>query len=206
MNIFAVDRCPKISALHLHDRHVIKMILESAQMLSTAQRLYGNTNEQLYKSSFIKHPCTLWVCISEENYIWLYTHFKALCDEFKHRYNRYHKSSKLTSLLASIPSGMPSKELTDFVLAIPDIYKEENTVKSYRNYYLAEKIHNNCWTNRRIELDTWLTSFLQENQYKTMDFKHPLPYKEGDTPTEGEVFVFGSNVAGRHGNTLVLIT
>lgn len=182
------------------------MVLESAQMLSTAHRVYGSTEEQLYKSSFVKHPCTIWTCASEENYRWLYTHFKALCDEFTHRYNRYHSSSKLMSLLASIPAGMPSNQLTDFALAMPDIYKEENTVKSYRNYYLAEKIHNNCWTNRRNDLDTWLTSFLQESQYKTRDFKHPRPYKEGDTPVEGEVFVFGSNVAGRHGNTLVLIT
>lgn len=206
MNIFAVDRCPKISALHLHDRHVVKMILESAQMLSTAQRLYGNNHDKFYKTSFAKHPCTLWVCASEANYKWLYTHFKALCDEFKHRYNRYHKSSKLTSLLASIPSGMPSKELTDFVLAMPDIYKEENTIESYRKYYLNEKIHNNFWTNRKNELSNWLTSYLQESQYKTMNFSFPTTYSEGTIPLDNEIFVFGSNVAGRHGNTLVLIT
>ena len=98
MNIFVTDPDPVISAQTLCDKHVVKMVLESAQMLSTAWRdfstKYSDDNE-LYKTAHLNHPCSIWVRQARENYKWLYRHFVALCDEYTHRYGKSHASARL---------------------------------------------------------------------------------------------------------------
>ena len=106
MNIFVTDPDPVISAQTLCDKHVVKMVLESAQMLSTAWRepndlrstefssKYADEHE-LYKTAHPNHPCSIWVRQARENYKWLYRHFVALCDEYTHRYGKSHASARL---------------------------------------------------------------------------------------------------------------
>ena len=84
MNIFVTDPCPVKSAQEQCDKHVVKMVLESAQMLSTAWRVFDNEaaeNAEMYKQAHLNHPCSIWVREAQENYIWLYKHFDALCTE-----------------------------------------------------------------------------------------------------------------------------
>lgn len=165
MNIFSVDNDPIKSAIHLNDKHVNKMIIESAQMLSTTHRLYG-TSANLYKATHIQHPSTIWTRMSKANYNWLYTHFVALLNEYTHRYGRIHKTSFLLKALKNPPEFMPDIGLTPFALAIPDEYKGDDPVESYRKYYIEKKIQNKTWTNRREELDHWLTKHLEPKQFK----------------------------------------
>lgn len=166
MNIFIVDANPLVAAMHLHNRHITKMTLESAQLLSTAQRLSGNEDTRIYRKTHVNHPCSVWVRTSKQNYIWLVQHFEALFKEFTYRYNKIHKSSKLFNLLKYPPEQLPNIGLTPFVKAMPDKYKVLNTIQSYRNYYLGEKIQGNYWTKRKYELDEWLYDHLNEIQFK----------------------------------------
>ena len=121
MNIFALDKDPVIAAKMSCDKHIVKMILESAQMLCTAKRVADgelymaktkngrdikrwrlpNSNEEavIYKAGWLGHPSTKWVMESAYNYTWLYRHFKALNDEFMERFPKNkplgHKSFQL---------------------------------------------------------------------------------------------------------------
>jgi len=91
MNIFATYNCPVKSAKYLDNKRVIKMILESAQMLSGALRSCGCNKDELYKLTHINHPCSIWTRSSKDNYKWLLNHFIALCNEYTKRYGKIHK-------------------------------------------------------------------------------------------------------------------
>ena len=106
MNIFVTDPDPVISAQTLCDKHVVKMVLESAQMLSTAWREYSSEyadEHELYKTAHLNHPCSIWVRLARENYRWLYKHFVALCEEYTHRYEKSHASARLKGPLMWAP-------------------------------------------------------------------------------------------------------
>lgn len=168
VNIFILDENPFRAASHFHDKLVVKMILESAQMLSTTRRFYGDNRSCLYKTSFLNHPCTIWVRESLDNYIWLSKHFIGLCNEYTYRYNKIHRSHNLLPIFGEVLENFESKGLTPFALAMPDKYKTDDTVQSYRNYYLGEKIKDKIWTNRsREELDSWLSASLKDEQFKS---------------------------------------
>ena len=114
MNIFILNKDRRLAAIEHNDKHVVKMIVESAQMLSTAHRLLDGTlgteqrtnkngvvrnvkvwtlsdhREQiLYKPTHGNHPCSIWCRESVENYLWLYNLTVALCDEYYHRYGQH---------------------------------------------------------------------------------------------------------------------
>ena len=144
MNIFYVDKDPFKAAAMLPDKLVVKMPLESAQMLSTVHRVYNGDAwcdmAGLYKTAHLNHPCTIWARESVMNYKWLYSHFHALSDEYTKRYGKVHASwSKLHKKLAEVPIHIPKFKLTPPAQAMPDQYKDENTVKAYRNYLINEK-------------------------------------------------------------------
>jgi len=107
MQIFYTDSCPIVSAANLDDRRCIKMILESAQLLSSALILNGQ--EAPYKLTHKNHPCAVWARSSRENYIWLLRHFSALCNEYTFRYGKTHKSAQYGPIFDagdfSIPPG-----------------------------------------------------------------------------------------------------
>ena len=139
MNIFYLDKCPKKAAQLQYNKHVVKMILESAQMLCTAHRYYGNENVP-YKTTHLNHPSTIWVRESDEHYDWLYNHMLALGKEYTKRYNKEHLSiTKCTQPLFCSPLGIPYKKLIQPPQCMPDKYKNECSVKAYWNYYIGEK-------------------------------------------------------------------
>ena len=176
MNIFVLSNDPVESAQMQCDKHVVKMILESGQMLSTAHRVldgsitYGPSksgltrvkqyfhpdpvyNELLYKAVHINHPCTVWTRENSANYNWHYHHFVALCDEYTYRYNKIHSTDhQLRSMLSNLPANIPrTQSMTKMPLAMFDECKVSNdTVECYRNYYQTKQdkfdVH---WTKRR---------------------------------------------------------
>jgi hypothetical protein len=156
MNIFILDKDPVIAAQMQCDKHVVKMILESAQMLSTAHRILDgdDVDERLYKVAHKSHPCTLWVMESKENYKWLYQHFVALAVEYNFRYNKTHKSyAKLSEVLSQPPKNIPKgRGLTEFRLAMskyPECIFKSEPVKSYRAYYKTKTDKfKMVWTKR----------------------------------------------------------
>jgi len=149
MNVFFLDRDPvKAAACHA-DRHVLKMILESAQLLSTAKAFWGEADPDLYRPTHANHPCGIWTRTSKENYAWLYRLFAALLDEYAFRYGRVHASSRLREKLASPPAAMPETGFTEPALAMDEEYVVTgDAVASYRNYYRLGKAHLHRWTRR----------------------------------------------------------
>ena len=138
MNIFVLSQNPILAAQMQCDKHVVKMILESAQILSTIQSKYGVQTK--YKPTHINHPCTKWAGSSQANYRWLVSHAKALCEEYTKRYNKVHACQELIDgSLSIVPSVIPDIGLTEFVQAMPDQYKQIDPVQAYRNYYIGEK-------------------------------------------------------------------
>lgn len=135
MNIFVLDRNPALAAKYHCDRHMSKMILESAQMLSTV--LGGS-----YKPTHANHPCTLWVGASRANAVWLVQLAYYLNAEWKTRYghDREHKSAYvIAELVTDNKLGtLPDAGLTPFALAMPDEYKQDDPVASYRAYYKSK--------------------------------------------------------------------
>jgi len=158
MNIFYLDPNPEVAARYHCDKHVVKMILESAQLLCTAHReLDSEVPEELYKATHKNHPCSIWVRESIENYNWLYKLFCYLCDEYTFRYNKIHTTDKkLRNALIMPPSNIPKTTLTNPPKAMPDEYKCNDVVASYRAYYNGDKKRFARWTNR--EIPTWFNS------------------------------------------------
>ncbi len=113
MNIFVTNPDPIKSAEYLDDKRVIKMILESAQLMCTAARSFGI--EAVYRSTHLNHPCSIWVRTSRENYAWLLEHFKALCNEYTKRYGKVHKCMEYLPLFEQYQQVIPSDKLTPFV-------------------------------------------------------------------------------------------
>jgi len=148
MNIFYLDDCP-VEAAKMHcDKHVVKMVLETAQLLSTAHRLNGNDDDRLYKPTHKNHPSAVWARESKANYMWLYDLFISLCDEYTYRYSKTHLTdTKLRHVLRHVPD-LEEAEFTEPPQCMPDDYKSSNTVEAYQQYYLNDKTRMLRWTNR----------------------------------------------------------
>ena len=143
MNIFYIDSNPAIAAKMMTDKHIVKMILESAQMLSTAHRqLDGDVHDDLYKSAYVNHPSTVWVRQSSMNYMWLYEHFVELNNQYTQRYGKVHKSfSRLNHIVCHPPKNIALAPFTPPPCCMPDVYqKYDDHIKNYRAYYLGEKL------------------------------------------------------------------
>lgn len=151
MNIFVLDASPCESARMMCDKHVVKMVLETAQLLSTAWNVIDpNHGMDLYKSTHMNHPCSLWVRETSMNYIWAYSHFAALCTEYTHRYGKTHKTQGMAFNLYKLPP-IGGLEQTPFAICMPEKYKVTNDpVQSYRNYYNGDKAAFAKWTNREV--------------------------------------------------------
>jgi len=158
MNIFYFDKCPVKSAEAQPDKMLVKMPLETAQMLCTAHRVLDGDEYAdsvgLYKEAYKNHPCTVWARQSRGNYEWLYTHFLALGMEYTYRYGKEHASiTKLAKALMEFPKNIHQGNMTPLAQAMPDKYKDDNPVKAYRNYVIHEK-HYAQW-NKNREQPTW---------------------------------------------------
>ena len=144
MNIFYLHHSPYIAAKVQYNKHVVKMILESAQMLCTAHHVYGNAEQKLnvpYKQAHLNHPSTIWARQCRANYRWLYLHMMALGYEYTKRYDKMHASIvKCAKFLNIPPVHIPDGDFCEPPQAMPDEYKVEgDSVTAYWNYYEGEK-------------------------------------------------------------------
>lgn len=155
MNIFYLDHDPAICAQMHCDKHVVKMIVEYAQLMSTAHRLLDN-NERVYKSTHPKHPSALWTRASKENYDWLFQLWTMLLDEYTYRYGKRHACEKMYGELFVSPLNIQNGHFTQPTPAMPDEYKVPgNSIASYRQYYIGAKKSFLSWKSRPIPY--WVT-------------------------------------------------
>ena len=175
MNIFYLDPDVRKCAEMHNDKHVVKMILEYAQLLSTAHRVLdgvelegisasgrkrkfwtlGDSRDYtLYKATHIHHPSAIWVRQSAENYLWLANMLIALCEEYTYRYGKVHKTERdglAYVLLKNIPHNIRNSGFTEPTPAMPDDVKVSgDSIKSYRNYYINNKAHLANWKKRQV--------------------------------------------------------
>jgi len=177
MNIFILSPDPVESAKLQCDKHIVKMVVESAQMLSTAHRMLDGTkyrkpsksgkrmvdhwvhpdkelDKTLYKAVHYHHPCTVWTMKSNNNYNWHYVHFCALCDEFEYRYEKKHRTDiVLRETLKTLPHNIPIGYLTKHPLAMqsnPECMFED-VVESYRAFYQTKQSRfKMTWKKREV--------------------------------------------------------
>lgn len=172
MNIFYLDNNPEVCAqMHL-DKHVVKMIIEYCQLMSTTHRIldgqeYIDTTANgrkikrwrmqdevmengLMKASHINHPSNVWVRGSQENYKWLCVMWVYLLKEYTHRYDKEHACQKRLEFLVTPPKNISKMPFTEPTPAMPDQYKVPgNSIQSYKNYYIHEKARFARWTKRQ---------------------------------------------------------
>lgn len=147
MNIFSTSHCPIKSAQEMCNVHVVKMLLEQFQLMSTAH--YELDGVQVgYKPSHHNHPSSKWCRSTSANYQWLYDHAKALCDEYTYRTGKVHKSSALLPVLARHPANIKHGELEPFAMAMPEKYQRLGLFDQTKAYqvYLKDKLTE--WTCR----------------------------------------------------------
>ncbi len=133
MNIFVSDADPTIAAQNLDDKRLVKMVLETAQIISAVAHRYGVAGDW-YKLTHRNHPCTLWAGDSAVNYEWLYDHGLALAAEYTHRFNKEHKSLaiiKRGEVLLSLDYGL---QVTGTPYANCTTYKDMPVIDAYRKY------------------------------------------------------------------------
>ena len=151
MNIFYVNEDPVKAAQDLVDSHVVKMILESAQLLSAAHHILDPEKDhaELYRLTHKNHPCAKWVRKSKGNYQWLYDHFIGLLNEYTYRYGKIHKTSRLIDALRDPPQNIPDIGFTSPISAMDEQYLVgNNPISNYKNYYRNGKSHLHKWTKR----------------------------------------------------------
>jgi hypothetical protein len=175
MNIFIVDEHPVVAAQMLCDQHVVKMITEGAQMLSTCHRVLDGVmtkqpsnsgkrmvpryklddgrDKVLYHAVHFKHPCNIWIREDISNYNWLLYHTHALCQEYTSRYKKTHACQSIVEYLEQVgaPFNMPvtHTRTQTFVQAMPDHYKDKDPVVAYRNFYIGSKSRFARWKYRK---------------------------------------------------------
>ena len=174
MNIFYLDRDPELAAQYHCDKHVVKMILESAQLLSTAHRVLDGVAVQgksrtgrnvkrwslsnefdsvYYSASHVNHPSAVWVRTSPYHYNWLHNLFGHLLTEYTYRYGKTHKCEALYEPLKRWPSKIEFSDYEDPPQCMPDDCKDAfSTVVAYRNYYRNYKASFAKWTWRPTPL------------------------------------------------------
>ena len=173
MNLFILDKDPVKAAQLQCDKHVVKMIVESAQMLSTAHRMLdghferrpsksGKTmskywrlpdsrEDTFYKAVHMHHPCTVWTMESNNNYNWHWVHFAALCDEYTYRYGKVHETfRKLNVVLSELPTNIPKNGFREPPQCMPEDVKSESVIEAYHKYYAVYKKDFARWTERPI--------------------------------------------------------
>ena len=172
MNIFYLHKEPEVSARLHCDKHVVKMIIEYAQILSTAHRMIdgeqyydlskngrriarwrhpnSNLENVLYKASHQNHPSAVWVRENAIQYQYMYDLFVALCDEYTVRYGKEHKSRAVINWCDENRPELPEIGLTSFAQAMPDEYKNDDVVEAYRAYYLGDKKEIAEWKNNNV--------------------------------------------------------
>ena len=158
MNIFVTDPCPIQSARNLPDKHIVKMPLETCQMLAIIYSDWYYGVGKLYKKdgtpyrtahgAFRKHPCTIWAAANQYNLAWLIRHGYALCTEYALRYDKDHtcfdvieQAERIYHKCFDEPLSIASSKVTEFTRAMPEYIKYNDrisTIEAYK-YYLNTK-------------------------------------------------------------------
>ena len=153
MNIFFLDYDVKKCAQYHVDKHVVKMILETAQLLCGVHHVPAHdtahdTAQVPYKLSHKNHPCSIWTRKSLSNYLYLCELGLELCKEYTYRYGKRHKSQDVIEWCLIKKPNIPDIGFTEPAKAMPDEYKVKSIVESYRNYYIGAKSGFAVWKNR----------------------------------------------------------
>lgn len=171
MNIFYLDSDPVLAAQYHCDKHVVKMILESAQLLSTAHRVLDGVAVQgksvsglrnvkrwrldnefdsvYYSASHVNHPSAVWVRTSPYHYNWLHNLFAGLLTEYTYRYGKVHKCASLLEPLQRFPAKQDYADWEEPPQCMPDDSKDAfSSVIAYRNYYKNHKASFAKWSKR----------------------------------------------------------
>ena len=162
MNIFYIHSDPITAAQELADDHIRKMQIESAQMCCTAHWAVGK--EAPYKRAHFNHPSTKWTRESIQHYRWLVKHGLEVCNQFTIRYGKRHKTQDVLEWCRDNEPNLPDSGFITPPQCMPDEYKDEDTVKAYRRFYILDKIGikklnwnklNNKpeWTNESLLLE-----------------------------------------------------
>ena len=148
MNIFILDYDVRKCAQYHVDKHVVKMILETAQLLCGVHWVAESQYLIPYKLSHKNHPCSIWARKSLSNYLYLCELGLELCKEYTYRYGKRHKSQDVIEWCLIHKPNIPDIGFTEPAKAMPDEYKVESVVESYRNYYMGAKSEFAVWKNR----------------------------------------------------------
>jgi len=178
MNIFVLDDDPITAAQMMCDKHVPKMVVETAQMMASALRRHGATDENFialgiltkagkpYKGGYAHHPCTVWAGDTWPNFSWLAIHGIGLISEYRKRFGKDHACTKPIRRMEGLGRALilkPSDDIlehitggvrTPFALAMPDEYKDDDAVKAYRSYYHAKTFAR--WEKGTPAPDWWM--------------------------------------------------
>jgi len=164
MNIFFLDEDVKKCAQYHVDKHVVKMILETAQLLCGVHHVTTHDTAHVpYKLSHKNHPCSIWCRESLSNYLYLCELGLELCKEYTYRYGKRHKSQDVIEWCLINKPNIPDIEFTDPAKAMPDEFKVDSVVESYRNYYMGAKFSLAAWKNR--EKPFWFEKKVLDLQY-----------------------------------------
>ena len=158
MNIFVTNRCPIQSARNLPDKHIVKMPLETCQMLAIIYSDWYYGVGKLYKldgtpyrtqhGAFRNHPCTQWAAANQYNLAWLIQHGFALCDEYYMRYNKVHtcldvihQAIRIYNACFDQSVSQAYLKVADFTRAMPESIKFDTTIDTITAYkqYLNTK-------------------------------------------------------------------
>ena len=149
MNIFVLDQNPVKCAEYHNNKHCVKMVLETSQLLCGVHWMTGG--EAPYGLSHKNHPCSIWARTCIENYVWLCDLGLALCKEYTYRYGKRHKSQDIVEwCMVNLPDLPELGDVTEFALAMPDDCKVGDAISSYREYYRIHKKSFCDWKNREI--------------------------------------------------------
>ena len=159
MNIFITDVDPTKCAKYLDNKRVVKMILESTQMLCTALNVLSEKQITRYKSTHVNHPCNVWVRQRIQNWRWLYNHAKALAKEYTRRYGKRHKCEDVLQELKQINLCIPYQtQILEDRTPFPNCARNASLNIDYTNesnVYLAyQQYLNDRWDNDKLE-PTW---------------------------------------------------
>jgi len=151
MNIFVLDQTPRGSAKHQCDKHVVKMVLETAQILCSVF-YHNSTLENIpYRLTHANHPCCIWARESRGNFDWLIEHFASLLNEYTLRYKKIHKCNDIYQWIINNYTKLTfeKEEITAFAQAMPDKYRNTDAVEAYRDYYNGEKLGIAKWRHSK---------------------------------------------------------
>lgn len=154
MNIFLLDPDHETNCKYHCDKHVVKMITEYNQLMSTACHIELPDNvidkSTIYRKTHYNHPCAIWVRKSKQNFRYILDLNYALCMEYTYRYKKVHKGQSLIKIFEGVWDKFDDIGLTEFPKCMPEEYKVECPYQSYINYYNGDKQHIAKWKNRDV--------------------------------------------------------